>query len=639
MKNKPMHPASTLAPPAPAARTSPATRTARTARTAQATEPVERKKPTFLKRKLASTAVAAAVLALAGGTAARAANHSDAPLIKLDPQANLTDVYTFVGTKSNDPNVRVLNVVVQVRPFSEPGDGAIFDRFSPEVRYSINITNPATGDLLRRYDFQYSPVTSGYKRTNTILSYGQALAPLGAGGQILNVNDANHNYTQTYTLTRVDPNRSQVLARGLLTPPPNVGNRVTPFYNDQAGRARSGAATRADLDRYTQQTIFDLPSGETVWSGHREDGFYSDIPGVFNLLDPRILQGALGSGGNPQGETPPGTPSAGTDGFRGYNVLVYAIQIPLSDLPSIPYNTVPNPVFFGAPVQRGVGVYASTARPKVTLLFDHAAWLMRKAIDSGAAFGENTAWCRAQLALIYFRDGNVPAAEMVLADALTKTPRNRQVLAAMGKVKAARHDFPAAITFYKKAIAVAPEHDTLSALGDLYALTGHKAEAEKEYAEVEALHRRSHAASDTTHNFPMAQFYADHDRNLVEALRLAEARKLTRNVFEQDTLAWCYYKNNQPEQAKAAIRRALRQKTSDARILYHAGMIYAASGEATDAQKYLYRAISLNPDFSPLLAPTAAAMLARLSHQTSALANTNPAPAGTPARLRLGMAR
>ncbi len=339
----------------------------RTAPIALATEQVKGKKPASSGRKMVSTALAAAVMAMLGGTVARAANHSDAPLIKLDPQANLTDVYAFVGTKSNNPAVRVLNVVVQVRPFSEPGDGAIYERFSPEVRYSINITSPTTGDLLRRYDFRYSPVTSGYKRTNTILSYGQALAPLGGGGQILNVNDANHNYTQTYSLTRVDQNGSQVLGRGLMTPPPNVGNRVTPFYNDQLGRARSGAATNADLDRYTQQTIFNLASGETVWSGPREDGFYADIPGVFNLLDPRLLQGP---GGSPQGQTALGTPSPGTDGFRGFNVLVFALQIPLSDLPSLPFKAVPNTTFFGARVQYGVGVYASTARPTVTLLSD-----------------------------------------------------------------------------------------------------------------------------------------------------------------------------------------------------------------------------------------------------------------------------
>ena len=246
-----------------------------------------------------------------------------------------------------------------------------------------------------------------------------------------------------------------------------------------------------------------------------------------------------------------------------------------------------------------------------------AAWLMRQAINAGSAFAENTAWCRAQLALIYFSDGHLPAAEQVLEDALQKTPDNRHALAAMGKIKAALKDYPAAIGCYQKAIARTPEHDSLVALGDLYELTGDKAAAEKQYALVEELHRKGHAASDTTHDFPMAQFYVDHDRNLVEALRLAEERKTTKNVFEADILAWCYYKNGDLESAKKTIQRALSQKTPEAKFLYHAGMIYDAAGDRVAAQHYLYRAISLNPNFSPVLAPIAAQKLQELGQATA----------------------
>ena len=84
------------------------------------------------------------LLAFVGGTAG-AASHSDAPLIKQDPQANITDVYAFVGTKYNDATVKVLNVIVHVRPFSEPGDGVIYDRFADDALYSIHIADPATG--------------------------------------------------------------------------------------------------------------------------------------------------------------------------------------------------------------------------------------------------------------------------------------------------------------------------------------------------------------------------------------------------------------------------------------------------------------------------------------------------------------
>ena len=49
------------------------------------------------------------------------------------------------------------------------------------------------------------------------------------------------------------------------------------------------------------------------------------------------------------------------DGFKGFNVLAYAIQIPLQHLPSLDYQSP----FFGP--QTGVGVYASVSRPSVTL--------------------------------------------------------------------------------------------------------------------------------------------------------------------------------------------------------------------------------------------------------------------------------
>jgi hypothetical protein len=297
-----------------------------------------------------------ATLVIAGSPPyAGAANHSDAPLTKQDPQTNLTDVYAFVGTRYDDPAQRVLNVIVHVRPFSEPGDGAIYDRFADDALYSIHITHPATGRTTLRYDFRFSPVTSGYKNLDTILSYG-----LGTEvGPIIDVGDARQNFTQTYTVTRTAGKSSPVIGSGLLTPPPNVGARTTPEYNDATGMAVSGAATFAALDRYTQQTVYSLPTGEAVFAGSREDGFFCDIPGVFDLLDPRIL-GPDGSGqtGN------------GVDGFKGFNVLAYAIQIPIDTLTTFPFNAAFGDLSTPLPsvgAATGVGVYASVSRPRVTI--------------------------------------------------------------------------------------------------------------------------------------------------------------------------------------------------------------------------------------------------------------------------------
>jgi hypothetical protein len=298
------------------------------------------------------------------GVPTRAASHSDAPLIKPDPQANITDVYAFVGTKYNNASEKVLNVIVHVRPFSEPGDGVIYDRFADDALYSIHIANPNTGAELLRYNFQFSvvnPLSSpGLKNPSTILSYG-----LGTEfGPILGADSPRRNYSQFYNVTKVAPTGTTSIGSGLLTAPPNVGQRTTPAYNDAAGFAVSGATTFAGLDTYTRETVIGLPSGEAVFAGPREDGFYADTPGIFDLLDPRILD----NDGNPNDGL--GQDGGGVDGFKGYNVLGFAIQIPIASLPEFVYTApfanlaAPLPALG---VSHGVGVYASVSRPRITL--------------------------------------------------------------------------------------------------------------------------------------------------------------------------------------------------------------------------------------------------------------------------------
>ncbi len=251
-----------------------------------------------------------------------------------------------------------------------------------------------------------------------------------------------------------------------------------------------------------------------------------------------------------------------------------------------------------------------------------AMWLMIKAIKTGSPYAENTAWCRTQLALMLFNQGALLPAEQTLRDALKNTPRDAQALATMGMFKAARGDYPTAIAYYKKSLAVAPDLTSLGALGDLYQLTGDKAEAERQYAQVEALHKQNADAGVDDH-MQMAQFYADHDRDLPQAMQLAEQNKTSRNVNDADTLAWCYYKNGREDEAKAAIQTALARHTPDAGILFHAGMIYAKAGDRVSAGKCLSRALSINPDFSPLGAKTAADTLKQLgSRPSEAVAGT-----------------
>jgi tetratricopeptide (TPR) repeat protein len=248
---------------------------------------------------------------------------------------------------------------------------------------------------------------------------------------------------------------------------------------------------------------------------------------------------------------------------------------------------------------------------------------MRKAITFGGPHAENTAWCRAELALMSFHTGALLPAEREAEQALEKTPRNLHVLAVMGRIKTAKKEYAAAIDFYRRAIDIAPNHDALVALGDLYALTGRPEDAEVQYKRVIELHTSvaAHSHGDGTHSHPhshgnaqLARFYADHDRNLTEALEEAEAAYRTyKNIFTMDTLAWCYYKNGRYENARKVIDKVLKFRTPDAAIFFHAGMIYEKIGNRPTAQKYLYQALSLNANFHPIYAAVAADVLKQLS--------------------------
>jgi tetratricopeptide (TPR) repeat protein len=234
-----------------------------------------------------------------------------------------------------------------------------------------------------------------------------------------------------------------------------------------------------------------------------------------------------------------------------------------------------------------------------------ATWLMMKGVAAGSPYAENTAWCRSQVALIYFAEGAYVPAEQVLEEGLKNLPNDYRLLAAMGRVKAAKKDYAAAIQYYRKAIEIAPQQDTVAALGDLYQLTGQTEEMKNQYALVDSI-ARLNKANGVKGDMLTAKFYADHDMHLEEALKMEEEEYATRkNVYVADTLAWCYFKNGRIEEAKKYIRLALKQKTPEALFRFHQGIIYEKAGDEALAQQSFYEALSLSPNFDPIWAPVA----------------------------------
>jgi tetratricopeptide (TPR) repeat protein len=241
-----------------------------------------------------------------------------------------------------------------------------------------------------------------------------------------------------------------------------------------------------------------------------------------------------------------------------------------------------------------------------------ATMLMQKAIAAGAPHAENTAWCRAQLALMLWHTGALLPAEHVVQAGLKDAPSNYHLLVAMGRIKTARTAYDEAIEHYRRAIAIAPQHEAVVALGDLYALTGRADEAERQYVLVEVIHA-TNRSNGVRGDLELARFYADHDRRVEEALNIAEREHAQRpNVFAADTLAWSQYKNGRYDEALKSSDQALSRQTPDASFLFHAGMIRERLGDRRGAQQFLHRALSLNPNFHPVQSQIAAEMLKEL---------------------------
>ncbi len=246
---------------------------------------------------------------------------------------------------------------------------------------------------------------------------------------------------------------------------------------------------------------------------------------------------------------------------------------------------------------------------------NRAVLLMEKAIASGGPYTENTDWCRARLAHMHLQNGALAPARGALQPALARQSRNVHVLLAAGQIAAALADFPTAREHFETILQAGPHREALAALGDICIASGDGDGAEKYYVQVEALHRK-HLESGLHDHMEMAQFFADRDRQLSEALRLALEPGHLGHPAYADTLAWVYFKNGEQAEAVKWIKTALQAKTPTAAVHYHAGCIAAAAGDRSSAQNHLQQALSKNPAFSLLHAPRAARLLDEIGQAT-----------------------
>jgi hypothetical protein len=220
-------------------------------------------------------------------------SHREAPEISKDPVADNTDVYAFVSPDQPDTVTLITNYI----PLEEPAGGPNFYEFGSDVLYEIHIDND--GDAIADISYQFR-FTTQVRNPNSFL-YNS--------GPITSLSSSSWNRRQFYTITKVVRHgHTTVLGKDLSSPPCNIGLRSTPNY---AALAR--------------EAVHHLPTGETVFAGQRDEGFYVDLGAVFDLGDLRPFQNL---------HLIPTAATPGIDGTKGFNVHTIAIQVPKHHLTS-----------------------------------------------------------------------------------------------------------------------------------------------------------------------------------------------------------------------------------------------------------------------------------------------------------------
>jgi hypothetical protein len=282
--------------------------------------------------------------------ATQAASHREAPLIALDPTADITDFFMF---RSYEPGKDdKIDLIMNVIPGEEPSSGPNYWNFDPNVLYAFNIDNNGNGNADNiRFEIRFQNQFRGVnKDLGLFLSY-VALPPItaldGPGSEGLGMR-------QTYTVTMIRNGNRTVLASGKFVVPSDVGPRTMPDYGSLAA-----------------QGVYDLGNGARVFAGQREDPFYIDLGAVFDTLNLRRTPLPLLTTAEDANDS---ANAFGVDMLSGFNVHTIALEVPASWLT----RDGKSPSTTAFPV---IGAYASTSRRATRVLQDgqhdddHDGWV------------------------------------------------------------------------------------------------------------------------------------------------------------------------------------------------------------------------------------------------------------------------
>lgn len=242
---------------------------------------------------------------------------------------------------------------------------------------------------------------------------------------------------------------------------------------------------------------------------------------------------------------------------------------------------------------------------------DRAVELFEQAREAALA-PQDRAFPSYYLGELAWNVGRLDDAATAYESGLLDDPSYTALRSGRAKVLAANGDVDAAIAEYDQVVADLPLPEYVVAYGELLQATGQQAAAQEQYDTVRLI-QKLFAANGQDVDTELAVFEADHGS---PATALANARKALakrpNGIFTQDAYAWALQASGRSAEALPYAKKAVRLGYRNPLFYYHLGVIAEGAGDLATAKAALSKALQLNPSFSPLHAPRAKALLARL---------------------------
>jgi tetratricopeptide (TPR) repeat protein len=243
-----------------------------------------------------------------------------------------------------------------------------------------------------------------------------------------------------------------------------------------------------------------------------------------------------------------------------------------------------------------------------------AARWMRLALDASVGSAD-IAYSSYHLFLVELRRGNEGVARRHLQRAIELSPDDHLTLAGQGHLAFVDGDIELARRLFRAAFETVPSLAYMGALAELSTIQGDTEEA-KRYYDMAFEREQQFIANDALADAELAVFSTDAGR-VPHALELAKTLHRARATgATEEALGWALFNSGQPARALELLQASI-EHGGDSHTLFFAAQAALELDKQPLAQRYLARALDLDPYFSYRYAGIAEEQLAELRSATS----------------------